>query len=117
VPELNPLATANLDINDGQLIRIVRDAKLATRADLVEATGWARSTVSRRIDALVDLGVLATPGEAKSSGGRPPSLLRFNGDAGSILAADLGISHSRVAAVNLVGDPIGPPTDIELDLS
>lgn len=117
MPRLNPLAAANLDVNDGRLIRIVRDAKLATRADLIEATGWARSTISRRVDALVDLGVLATPGEAKSSGGRPPLLLRFNGDAGSILAADLGISHSRVAAVNLIGDPIGAPTDIELDLS
>lgn len=114
---LNPLAAANLDDNDGRLIRIVRDAKLATRAELIEATGWARSTISRRVDALVNLGLLATPGEAKSSGGRPPSLLRFNGDAGSILAADLGISHSRLAAVNLLGRPIGEATDIEIDLS
>lgn len=113
----SPLATARLDTNDGQLIRIVLDAKQTTRADLIEATGWARSTVSRRVDALVDLGLLSAGGEARSSGGRPPSLLRFNGDAGTIFAADLGISHSRIAAVNLLGVPVGEPADIELDLS
>ncbi len=113
----NPLASAYLDVNDGHLIRVVLDAKEITRADLVDLTGWARSTVSRRVDALVDLGLLTSRGEARSSGGRPPSLLRFNGDAGTILVADLGISHSTVAVVNLLGDPFGEPVDIELDLS
>lgn len=113
----SPLAAARLDANDGRLIRIVLDAKQITRADLVDSTGWARSTISRRVDMLVDLGLLSAGGEGRSSGGRPPSLLRFNGDAGTIFAADLGISHSRIAAVNLLGDPIGEPVDVELDLS
>lgn len=113
----NHLATARLDLNDGRLIRIVRDSGAITRADLIDITGWARSTVTRRVDALLDLGLLSAGGEAKSSGGRRPALLQFNGGAGVILAADLGITHSRIAAVDLLGNPIAEPHSFELDLS
>ncbi len=117
MPPQNHLATARLDLNDGRLIRIVRDSGASTRAELVAATGWARSTVTRRIDALLDLGLLSAGGEAKSSGGRRPSLLQFNAKAGTILAADLGITHSRLAEVDLLGTPTSGPEDIDLDLS
>lgn len=113
----NHLATARLDLNDGRLIRIVRDSRAITRADLVEVTGWARSTVTRRVDALLDLGLLSAGGEARSSGGRRPALLQFNAGAGTVLAADLGITHSRIAAVDLLGNPIVEPQSFELDLS
>lgn len=105
------------DAGDGKIIRIVRDAGSMTRAGLIEATGWARSTVTRRVDHLVEAGLLLASGSAESSGGRPATLLRFNGRAGHVLAADLGISHSRLAAVDLVGNTISEPVDIELDLS
>ena len=114
---LNHLASARLDLNDGRLIRIVRDSKAITRADLVDVTGWARSTVTRRVDALLDLGLLSAGGEAASSGGRRPALLQFNGSAGMILAADLGITHSRIAAVDLLGNPVVQPQDVDIDLS
>lgn len=117
MPPHNHLAAARLDLNDGRLIRIVRDAGASTRAELVAATGWARSTVTRRIDALLDLGLLAAGGEAESSGGRRPSLLEFNAKAGTILAADLGITHSRIAEVDLLGNPTSSPEDLEIDLS
>lgn len=108
---------AALDTADGRLIRIVRNSGAVTRAHLLEATGWARSTVSRRVDNLVELGLLSAEGAERSSGGRPASLLRFNGRAGTVLAADLGITHSRLAAVDLLGNAIGQPTDLEVDLS
>lgn len=117
MPPHNHLATARLDLNDGRLIRIVRDSGASTRAELVAATGWARSTVTRRIDALLDLGLLSASGEAKSSGGRRPSLLEFNAKAGTILAADLGITHSRIAELDLLGNPTSGPENVEIDLS
>jgi predicted NBD/HSP70 family sugar kinase len=40
-------------------------------------------------------------GEAPSTGGRPPSLLGFNVNAGVVLAADLGATHSRLAVADL----------------
>lgn len=117
MPSRDRLVQADLDTADGRLIRIVRDAGSITRAGLIEATGWARATVTRRVDSLLELGLLTRDGAARSSGGRPASLVSFNGKAGTILAADLGITHSRVAAVDLLGNAVAEPTDVELDLS
>jgi predicted NBD/HSP70 family sugar kinase len=111
------LVQADLDAADGRLIRIVRDTGSITRAGLIQATGWARATVARRVDSLLELGLLTRDGSARSSGGRPASLVNFNRSAGTILAADLGITHSRVAAVDLLGNAVAEPTDVELDLS
>lgn len=70
-------------------------------------TGLARSTVSQRIDALKSAGLILESGEAApSTGGRPPSLLEFNADAGLVLAADLGATHSRISVSNLLGESL-----------
>ena len=42
-------------------------------------------------------------GEAPSTGGRPPAVLGFNHDAGVVLVADLGATHSRIAVSDLAG--------------
>lgn len=105
------------DPADGLVLRLVRENGTHTRASLGEATGWARSTVTRRVDALLASGLLTTSGEATSTGGRPPEQFRFNEKAGSLIVADLGITHSRLALVDLLGDPLETPTDLELDLT
>jgi predicted NBD/HSP70 family sugar kinase len=80
-------------------------------------TGLARSTVAQRIDALKAAGLIVELDEAApSTGGRPPSLLAFNGDAGLVLAADLGATHSRVAVSNLLAEPIADTT-AEIDIN
>lgn len=105
------------DPADGLVLRLVREAGTHTRASLGEATGWARSTVTRRVDALLESGLLIPGGEATSTGGRPPEQFRFNQEAGSLVVADLGITHSRLALVDLLGNPLEPPADCELDLT
>ena len=90
----------------GGLLKLIRDGAAATRADLAGLTGLARSTVSQRVDALLADRLLIEAGEAPSSGGRPPTLLKFNQDAGVVLAADLGASHSRLAVSNLRAEPL-----------
>ena len=55
-------------------------------------------------------------GEAPSSGGRPPQTLAFNRDAGVVLVADLGATHSRLAIANLSGDVLGERAD-DLDIA
>lgn len=80
-------------------------------------TGLARSTVAQRIDALKTAGLIVELDEpAPSTGGRPPSRLGFNAEAGLVLAADLGASHSRVAVSNLLAEPIADVTaEIDID--
>src|SRR5918992_1790172 len=88
----------------GSMLRLIRDGRARTHAELVELTGLSRSTVAQRVDALLArrLVVPAMPGA--STGGRPPKTFAFNRDAGVVLAADLGATHSRVAVTDLAGD-------------
>ena len=66
-------------------------------------TGLARSTIAQRVDALISHRLLVPGGDSASTGGRRPTRLAFNGDAGVVLAGDLGATHSRVAVTDLAG--------------
>ena len=66
-------------------------------------TGLARSTIAQRVDALIAHRLLVPGGDSASTGGRRPTRLAFNGDAGVVLAGDLGATHSRVAVTDLAG--------------
>ena len=87
----------------GTILELVRSGRATTRADLAALTGLARSTVAQRVDALIAHRLLVPGGDSPSTGGRPPTLLAFNHDAGVILSGDLGATHSRVAVTDLGG--------------
>jgi predicted NBD/HSP70 family sugar kinase len=57
--------------------------------------------------------LLYETGEGVSTGGRPPTVLAFNKDAGVVLAADLGATHCRLAVADLSGVPV---TEVFADL-
>lgn len=80
----------------------------------MDVTGLARSTVSQRVDVLISEGYILEAGEARSTGGRPPTTLAFNADRGVVLAADIGATHSRFAVCDLNSDPIA---EMAVDLS
>jgi len=88
----------------GQLLELIRHGDGVTRTDLVARTGLSRSTVTQRVDMLLEDDLVVESGEARSTGGRPPMILRFNADAGVILVADLGATHARFALTNLDAD-------------
>ncbi|MGC5011297.1 ROK family protein [Streptosporangium sp. DT93] len=85
----------------GALLSILRDGRARTRAELVQLTGLARSTLAQRLDALVTLQWIVPTEEAISSGGRPAIAFTFNRTARVVLAADLGATHARVAITDL----------------
>ena len=87
----------------GTMLKLIRGGDGATRADLAALTGLARSTVAQRLEQLLSEDLLREAGESESTGGRPPVLFAFNEDAGVVLAADLGATHSRLALTNLGG--------------
>ncbi len=87
----------------GQLLELIRATDGITRSDLVDLSGLARSTVTQRVDSLIDAGFVVEAGEARSTGGRPPTLLRFNSESGVVLAADLGATRARFAVTDLDG--------------
>ena len=55
----------------GALLSILRDGQARTRAELVQLTGLARSTVSQRLDALLSHQWIVPANDTISSGGRP----------------------------------------------
>jgi predicted NBD/HSP70 family sugar kinase len=97
-------------LGPGSMLEMIRGGDGATRADLAALTGLARSTIAQRLDQLSALGLLREAGENESTGGRPPMRFEFNDDAGVVLAADLGATHSRLAVTNLGGTVLAEET-------
>jgi predicted NBD/HSP70 family sugar kinase len=85
----------------GATLRLLRDGRPRTRAELATLSGQARSTVAMRVDQLLSAGLVAPTGEAASTGGRPPATFAFNPAARVVLAVDLGATHARVAVTDL----------------
>src|SRR3954452_1135244 len=88
------------------MLRLIRDGEAVTRAALARRTGLARSTVAQRVDALLAHELVYEAGDEASTGGRPATVLAFNHRAGVVLVADLGATHSRLAASDLGGTPL-----------
>jgi predicted NBD/HSP70 family sugar kinase len=99
----------------GDLLSVIRDGVAVTRADLARHTGLSRSTVAQRVDALIAAGLLVETG-GSSTGGRPPTVLAFNHQAGIVLVADLGATHSRIAISDLAGTPLAEAAE-DLDIA
>jgi predicted NBD/HSP70 family sugar kinase len=97
------------------LLHHVRTGRARSRAELVALTGASRNTVSARVDQLIAANLLEEGGRGWSTGGRPPTLLRFNSRAGCVLAVDLGASSVDVAVTDLSAEilaTVGHPIDI-----
>ncbi|MGP3958667.1 ROK family transcriptional regulator [Nonomuraea sp. 3N208] len=89
----------------GDLLRLVATGKAESRADLARLSGLAASSVSLRVEELIDAGLLAEEGSGASRGGRRPRLLRLSPTAGVLAVADLGAHHVRLGLLDLSGTP------------
>jgi predicted NBD/HSP70 family sugar kinase len=87
----------------GELLQLFRTGEVATRGELQRITGLARSTVTYKLDALLTAGYLVEAGSIADGRGRPSTRLRVNDQLTTILVADLGATHCRLA----VGTPAG----------
>jgi predicted NBD/HSP70 family sugar kinase len=94
-------------VRTGELFDLLRDGRPWTRAQLAEATGLARSTITARIDTLMRLGLVAPFGGARSTGGRPPALFALNPAARLVVGVDVGATHARAALTDLNGTILG----------
>jgi predicted NBD/HSP70 family sugar kinase len=82
----------------GELLQLFRSRQVSTRSELQVITGLARSTVTYRVDALISHGYLVEDGSVPDlRRGRPSTRLRMNDEATTILVADLGATHGRLA--------------------
>jgi glucokinase-like ROK family protein len=89
----------------------IRSARSRSRSELVARTGLGRAIVARRVQELVDRGLVTEDETGPSTGGRPPRHLAFRADAGHVLVADLGATSISVALTDLSGRILGHYTE------
>jgi N-acetylglucosamine repressor len=89
-------------INRQIVLNYVREREPISRASLAHETALHRSTISRLVDALVAEGLIEEQ-EGKSSGGRPPTMLRLRAAAAVAIGVDVATTRTVVATSNLAG--------------
>ncbi|MBP3043673.1 ROK family transcriptional regulator [Arthrobacter jiangjiafuii] len=85
------------------LFQLLRDGQPRTRTELADLFGVARSTVALRVEALMELGLVAPVDDAVSTGGRPSSRFALRTETKAVLGVDIGASHLRVGLTDLSG--------------
>ncbi len=88
-------------IGAGELLRYLHSGTSHTKADIINSTGLARSTVTTRIDLLLSTNLIRETRGGESTGGRPPVRYTFNESAGVIIGVELGATHGLVALTDL----------------
>ncbi|MGA7205874.1 MAG: ROK family transcriptional regulator [Specibacter sp.] len=114
----SPLATSTtsrpqaLAVSDSamDMLALVAAETTVSRAQLARVLKLAPSTVSLRVNELLDAGLVVESGEGSSTGGRKPRSLQLNHQAGHVLVADFGSRHVRVGMMDLSGSLLATET-------
>jgi glucokinase-like ROK family protein len=85
-------ATASLmrSINRSAILELIRENSPIARSQIARQLNMSLPTVMRIVDDLMEEDLVRLHGMGESTGGRPSSLLEFNGDAYAVVGVDLG---------------------------
>ncbi len=86
----------------GELLRLIRGAGSLTRAELLDRSGLSRSTVTARLQLLLDAGLVIGDTHTATRG-RPAECFGFHDAAGLLLIAHAGATGVRLALTDLGG--------------
>jgi len=91
-------------LNKIKVLELIRETGPVSRADIVKITGLSAPTVTRIVDGFIhDDKLVDDVGMGSSSGGRPPLLVKFNGQQNYVIGIDLGATYTRGALSDLDG--------------
>ncbi|PNI09240.1 transcriptional regulator [Arthrobacter sp. AFG7.2] len=109
-PPVGPATSA------GHILQLLRSSPAGySRADLLDITGMARSTLYERLDALFAAGLVYEATPLRSQRGRPPRALRFDDRDKLVLGIEIGHTHAGVHLLSLSRDIVASrrlPIDI-----
>lgn len=95
----------------GHVLDILRDLRPRTRSELAAVTGQARTTVSHRLDALANAGLVRESRHSTATKGRPSAAFEFDARGNHALAVDLGASHATFAVTDFSGTVLEHTTE------
>ncbi|MCJ8150300.1 ROK family transcriptional regulator [Shinella sedimenti] len=85
----------------GSLLSLIASGVATSRAELLEASGLSRATVTQRLNGLLASGLVRETQDTLPSGGRPTRLLAINAASGFVIVANIGETHIHLAAMDL----------------
>ena len=92
-------------LNGIQLLNLISENGPLSRATLAKLSRLSKPTVSSQVETLVKQGWVVELGQGQSGarGGKKPTLMRFNADAGRLFAVEIGADEIRIAVGDLEG--------------
>jgi glucokinase-like ROK family protein len=91
-------------LNKIKILGLIREYGTISRAEIVTKSGLSAPTVTRIVNSLINEEKLVVSiGMGTSNGGRPPVLLKFNGEKNYVIGIDLGATATRGVLSNLNG--------------
>ena len=97
-------STLMRSINRSAILDLIRQNSPITRAQIARELSVSLPTVMRIVDILVEEDLVRFIGNNESSGGRPASLLEYNGQSYAVIGIDLGGSKMYGAVSDLSGN-------------
>jgi predicted NBD/HSP70 family sugar kinase len=85
----------------GGILSLIATGRASSRAELLQASGLSRVTVTQRLNALLISGLARETEETLPSGGRPTRVLAIDAASGFVLVANIGETHIHLAAMDL----------------
>jgi predicted NBD/HSP70 family sugar kinase len=92
--------------SDLAVLDAIRERGPLARPDLVRLTGLSLATVNRAVSRLMTSRLLAPAGHSRSTGGRPPELLRYNGSALTVAGLTIRERSASSLAMSLDGETV-----------
>lgn len=103
-------------LNKIEVLKLIRESKQISRADIVKRINLSAPTVTRIVEGLISDKLAIMVGEGDSTGGRPPKLIKFDGSDDFVIGIDLGSTSIRGGISDLKGEfiaEIETSTDLE----
>ena len=109
----NSTAALVRELNLARIVDQIRTSEEISRAELTEAVGLSRQTVSAAVAQLIAAGLVKERQGSPGGHGRRPKMLSLSGAAGKVAAIQVEAYRLRVTTANLIGE-LEPHQDIKL---
>jgi predicted NBD/HSP70 family sugar kinase len=109
----NSTAALVRELNLARIVDQIRTSEEISRAELTEAVGLSRQTVSAAVAQLIVAGLVQERPGTPGGHGRRPKVLSLSGAAGKVAAVQVEAHRLRVTTANLIGE-LEPHQDIRV---